>query len=295
VGRAAQSDPAWAFAKLDQAASTANVPINAVLEVFKNWSSPDGEPMGLSYAAALKKWLDTEQAGGRIEEDNPFVTELRAGIAAAQGNSSAAVAQISQLPFLRQRQAAIDHVGSLQTPEARRQALEELGTALHLQNFPIFVRELADQQGFEAVREILGSASLTTEKHDLAAAAIASANIGPDTPAKAKWLLESLRGEDSRAIVEFTDRWAHADYQGAAQWMNSLPPGEQRDAAVAGFAPVAAKIDGATAVDWTLTLTDSNERRSCLDDVIRKWKETDAEAADAYLKEKGAGMDIPRQ
>jgi hypothetical protein len=73
------------------------------------------------------------------------------------------------------------------------------------------VRELANQQGFEAARGILDSASLTPEKHDLAAAAIASANIGPGTPAKATWLLESLRGEDSRAVTGFTDRWAHAD------------------------------------------------------------------------------------
>ncbi len=44
--------------------------------------------------------------------------------------------------------------------------------------------------------------------------------------------------------------------------------------------------DGATAVDWALTITDPGERRSSLDDVVRKWKETDAEAATAYLKEK---------
>jgi hypothetical protein len=100
-------------------------------------------------------------------------------------------------------------------------------------------------------------------------------------------LLESFRSDDKRAIVEFTDQWAHADYQGTAQWLGSLPAGKQRDTAVSGFAPVAAKIDGATAVDWALTLTDPAERRSCVDDVVREWKKTDAEAAAAYLKEKG--------
>lgn len=212
--------------------------------------------MSLAYAGALGKWLDAAQAEGRLEKGNPLVTELRAEIAAAQGNPSAAVKQISRLPYMSQRKAAIDYVEGLQTPDARRQAMEELSTALHLQNFPHFVRELADQQGFDAVREILNSASLAPEKHDLAAASIAATNIGPETPAKAKWLLASLRGEDKRAILEFTDRWTHADYQGAAQWLSSLPEGRQRDTAISGFAPVAAKVDGASAVDWALTVTD---------------------------------------
>ena len=287
VGLAAKSDPAWAFAKFDEAASASKAPIEAALGTFKNWASQNGEPMNPAFAGALQKWLDTAQAEGRIEAGNPLVAELRAGIAAAQGNQPAAIQQISQLPYLSQRQAAIDYVESLQTPEARRQAMEELSTALQIQNFPHFVSKLAEQQGFDAAKEILNSASLTPEKHDLAAASIAATNIGTETPAKAKWLLESLRSDDKRAIVEFTDQWTHADYQGAAQWIGSLPAGKQRDTAISGFAPIAAKIDGATAVDWALTLTDPNERRSSVEDVVRIWKKTDAEAAAAYLKEKG--------
>ena len=165
--------------------------------------------------------------------------------------------------------------------------MEELSTALQGQNFPHFVREFADQQGFDVAREILESASLTPEKHDLAAASIASTKIGSETPTKAKWFLESLRSEDMRAVVEFADRWTHADYQGAAQRLNSLPAGKQRDTAVAGFAPVAAKIDGATAVDWALTLSDSSQREACLEEVHRVWKALDPEAANSYLKQKG--------
>lgn len=286
LGWVAKSDPAWAFAKFEKAASMAEAPIDAGLETFKRWASLQGEPMSLVYAGALQKWLDRAQASGKIQEGNSLLAELRADIAVAQGESSAAVKQISQLPYLNQRRAAIDYVAGLQTPEARRQAMEELSTALHIQNFPHFVGTLAEQQGFEAARDILSSALLTPEKHDLAASSIAAANIGPETPAKAKWLLESLRSEDKRAIVEFTNQWTHADYQGAAQWLSSLPAGKQRDTAISGFAPAAAKIDGATAVDWALTLTDPNERRSSVEDVVRIWKKTDAEAAAAYLKEK---------
>lgn len=287
VGLAAKSDPAWAIAKLDETASSAKAPLGEVLSTLRRWGKQDGESMSLSYAAAVQKWLDAAQADGRIEPTDPVVGELRAEIATARGNQSAAAQQLSTLPFSNQQRAAIDYAATLRTPDAQRQAMEELSNALHIQNFPRFVGKLAEQQGYEATRQVLESASLTPEKHDLAAASIAAAKIGPETPAKAKWLLESLRSDDNRPIVEFADQWAHADYQGAAQWMNSLPPGKQRDAAISGFAPVAAKIDGATAVDWALTLTDPAQRSSSLDEVVRKWKEIDPEAATSYLTEKG--------
>jgi hypothetical protein len=287
VGLVAKSDPAWAFAEIDAASTSAKTPIESTLATFKNWRLRDGETMSPAYADALQKWLDAAQAAGRMDDNSPLVAELRSDIAAAQGNQAAAIKQISQLPFLGQRQAAIDHVKGLQTPEARRQAMEELSTALNTQNFPHVVRELAGQQGFDAAREILNTTSLTPEKHDLAAASIAAADIGPETPAKAKWLLESLRSDDKRAILEFANQWTHADYQGAAKWLSSLPTGKQRDTAVFGFATVATKIDGATAVDWALTITDPNVRRSCLEDVVRMWRKSDAEATNAYLREKG--------
>jgi hypothetical protein len=287
VGLAAKSDPAWAITKLDLAASAAKAPIDSVLGAFKSWASQNGGTLSLPYAEALRQWLDAAQAGGRIDESDPLVAELRAGIATARGDQSAAVKEMAQLSYQRQRKAAMDYVQGLRTPDARRQAIEELSTALQIQNFPQVVRELADQQGFDAAREILGSASLTPEKHDLAAAGIAAANIGPETPAKAKWLLESLRSRNGRAVTVFMEQWTHADYNGAAQWINTLTPGGHRDAAIAAFAPVAAKIDGASAVDWALTLADPAGRESTLGAVYQIWQRTDPAAAAAYLREKG--------
>ena len=75
---AARSDPAWAFAKLEQAASSTKAPITAVLDNFKRWASQDGEPMSRSYAKALEKWLDAAQADGKIDPNHPLVAELRA-------------------------------------------------------------------------------------------------------------------------------------------------------------------------------------------------------------------------
>lgn len=282
VGEAAKSDPAWAFAKLDEASSLMKAPIAGVLETFKRWSTLNEAAMNPAYASALQKWLDKAQAEGRIEAGHPLVAELRAGIAAAQGDSSAAVRQISQLPHMSQRKAAIDHLATLQTPEAQRQAMQELSTALHPQNFPRVVSELANQHGFDAAREILNSASLAPEKHDLAAAGIASAAIGPETKERAAWLLENLRSDDPRALAEFTCTWTEGNQADAANWLATLPVGKQRDAALKGFIPAAARIDGATAMDWALSVSDPLLRNQLYNEAHTKWEETDAEKANEY-------------
>ncbi len=282
VGMASRSDPAWAFAKLDQAASAIKVPMADVLECFKRWPSQDGGAMSLSYATALQEWLDAAQAGGRIEPDNPLAAELRAEIASARGDQSAAIKHISQLPARSRREAAIEHVKGLQTPEARRQALEELGTVLDADGFAPLVGSLTDQHGFDAAREILASASLAPEKHDLAAASIAAAKPGPETRDRAAWLLENLRSDDPRPLEKFAGSWTEANHADAASWIASLPQGPQRDAALKGFIPAAARIDGASAMDWALTVSDPLLRNRLYGEAHQKWAETDAERAKEY-------------
>lgn len=291
MGLAAKSDPAWAFAKFDETAAAAKAPIDTALGTFKRWASLDGESMNPAYAAALQKWLDAAQAAGRIEESDPLVAGLRADIAAAQGDPSAAIKQIARLTYQSQRKAAIDYVQTLQTPEARRQAMEELSTALDVQNFPYFIETLTDQQGFDAAREILGSASLTPEKHDLAAATIAAAKIGPETRDRAAWLLETLRSDDGSGLDQFTATWTRGNYADAANWITNLQSGRQRDTALKGFIPVAARIDGATAMDWALTVSDPLLRNRMYCEAHAKWEETDATQANAYRKAKPLDME----
>lgn len=282
LGIAAKSDPAWAITKLDQAASTTQSPVTAVLDTFKRWASQNGEPMCLAHAVALQKWLDAAQVTRRIDESDPLFIQLRANIAAAQGDSSAAVKQIARLPYQSQRQAAIDHVQGLQTPETQRQAMEELSTVLDVNNFPYFVKSLSEQQGFDAAREILESATMTPEKHDLAAAAIASAKIGPETKDHAAWLLENLRSDDRRALDLFASSWTEGNFTEAANWIATMQPGPRRDAALKGFVPTAARIDGATAMDWALTVSDPLLRNMLYCEAHENWKKTDPEQANPY-------------
>ena len=284
VGLAAKSDPAWAFATFEQTASKINLPIHSQLDWLKSSTALEGEPMSLAYAGALQKWLDAAQAKGRLEGTELQVAELRAQIAAAQGDQSAAVKEISQLPNQRQRKAAIDYLKGLPTPDAQRCALEELSAVLDVHSFPHVVKSLTDQHGFDAAREILSSTSLAPENHDLAAASIAAAKIGPETKERAEWLLENLRSDDGRALGLFASSWAEANHAETANWINGLQPGPKRDAALQGFIPAAASIDGASAIDWALTVSDPLLRNQLYNEAFEKWRKSHAEQASEYSK-----------
>jgi hypothetical protein len=99
-------------------------------------------------------------------------------------------------------------------------------------------------------------------------------------------LLESLRSEDPRALKTFTSEWTQGDYAAAASWVNSIPKGPKRDAALMGFVPAAAKIDGATAMDWALTISDPYTRNLMYCEAHENWQETDAAQANAYRQSK---------
>jgi hypothetical protein len=284
--RIAKSDPDWAIAKLDTLLSSSNQPIEPMLKMLAKDGQIAGGKWDLTNAIAVEKWLNAAASNGRLEGMDAAVSALRADIAAAKGNLSGTSEQLAQLPYTMQAKAAVDLAATLETTAARSQALEQVSTALHFQNFQKFVNALADKSGFEAARDSLTAAKLTPENHDLAAGSIAAANIGPDTKARAAWLLESLRSEDPRALRKFADTWAHANYNETATWMNSLPPGANRDAAVSGFAPVAAKIEGPSAADWAHTITDPLQRNVILSEVRTVWGKQDATAAEAYFKAK---------
>lgn len=94
-------------------------------------------------------------------------------------------------------------------------------------------------------------------------------------------------GDLTAASLHFATIWTEDDYTGTIEWLNSLPQGATRDAAIAGFAPAAARIDGASAVDWALTLSDPVQREATLRTVSQTWKKQEPEDAAAYLQEKG--------
>lgn len=277
-----KSDPAWAFANFDERMTDAGASVDDKLNNLKRWPFLDSGSMTPAYATALRKWLDAAEAEGSFEANNPNVAELRAGIAAAEGDLSLILQQFSQIPLRHQDEAAMRYMEGLKTFEARLRAIEELGSIMYTDAFSNFVRQLTNNEGFDAVRELIESASLTPENFDLAAASIASSKICPETKERAAWLLENLRVDDYYALEHFTSTWTEDNFTDAASWINSLPPGARRDAALKGFIPVAARVDEASALDWALTISDPESRSMMYQQVYLKWKKTDPEQADDY-------------
>ncbi len=282
LGEASQSDPTWAFKKLEHATSTVHAPITEALDTVKHWSTIQNNTMGSSYAVALDQWLNQMQSAGKIQADHPLVAALRAEIATSQANTPAAIKHISQLPHSQQQQAAAKFLATTATAMERQQAIQEFSHTLQPQNFTMLASRLAEQQGFDQARDTLTSTTLPPEKFNLAAVGIAAADIGPETAKRAEWLVANLRSDDGSALKEFAGKWTHGNYADAAAWINKMPKGQQRDAALAGFIPAATTIDAATAIDWALTVSDPVLRRQLYQETHATWQAIDAQRANEY-------------
>jgi hypothetical protein len=120
---------------------------------------------------------------------------------------------------------------------------------------------------------------------------ITAAKIGPETKDRVAWLLEDLRSDDRRALDLFASSRTGGNYTEAANWIGTMPPGPHRDAALKGFVPTAARVDGATAMDCALTISDPLLRNRIYCEAHATWSKADASQADAYRKEKPLDME----
>ena len=284
-----RSDPAWAINRIAEYISTKveEAPQKRVLLEIGKGGSFGSQSWSPAYAAALDEWLDQAQAEGRLDGLEAQVAPLRFDTALATGDFVGAVARLGQLSPDDQAKRAGDLAAAAHESGQSRRLIEEVSTAAHPAAFENFARELSRRSGFENAQAALAAAKLPPENHDLAAAGIAAANIGPDTPDRAQWLLESLQADTPFAVNHFAAAWTSKDHKGAGEWLTGLAPGPARDAAIAGFAPRAAGLDGASAVEWALAIAEPAQRSATLDLVYQTWRQRDPEAAAAYLREKG--------
>lgn len=248
-------------------------------------------------AAAPRKMRSPRPQGKTLQSKNPDVgRSLSPDVLMTRAIENGDLAEATRNCCLigkdyLERSALNQLMEAVTTREDQRLVLEQAGKSADQPIFFMLARALADKSTFEANLDLLSRAELTPEKHDLAAAAIACAKIDDDTPACAAWLLNTLQTEQTEPITHFATSWTEGDFRAANTWVNSLPQGRPRDAAVAGFAPVAARLDGASAVDWALTINDPAQRQSTLDAVSRTWKTREPAAAAAYLRDNGIEAD----
>jgi hypothetical protein len=76
--------------------------------------------------------------------------------------------------------------------------------------------------------------------------------------------------------------WTQGNFEDSANWIGGMPRGPRRDAALKGFIPTAARLDGAAAMDWALTVSDPLLRNMLYCEAHENWRQFDAKQADAY-------------
>lgn len=277
--RIAETEPAWALAQ-----SLKMVGHRVFLsDILKVWAAKD--------PTAARSWIEAAHKDGTLASfGGPFVNSLLAEVAGAQAATDP-MSTLDQLPALSpeaQRKAITSMAHSLKTPEDRRSALERIaqGDQMQLQHF---VSALGENAGFDTSRAALDTAQLSPQAHDIAAAALAATGIGPQTPERAAWLMNNLRGKDPEPLREFICAWTGADFNATATWMKNLPAGEPRDTAVAAFAGQVATAEPESAADWAATIQAPKTRAQALQKIFATWP--DKAAATAYYTAKGWTVD----
>jgi hypothetical protein len=101
-----------------------------------------------------------------------------------------------------------------------------------------------------------------------------------DTAAAAAWL-EQNPDVSVVAIQEATRSWA-ADPGAWSQWLNTLPPGHRKDAAILGGVRDMVWHDPEAAFVWVGQIQDPLARASEQEAVLRVWSRYDPAAADAF-------------
>ena len=77
--------------------------------------------------------------------------------------------------------------------------------------------------------------------------------------------------------------WANDDPTAAGQWLQTLPAGASREAAVETYVNNLAYSSPDLAAPWVETLTNDTLRNNQIENIARRWLETDRPAAIAWL------------
>jgi len=106
-----------------------------------------------------------------------------------------------------------------------------------------------------------------------------------DPPTAAAWWLAHEPGRDT--VVKIINVWSQKDPDAAGTWLDAQPPGPQSDAARMTFSRQVADLDPGSALTWAATISDEAMRDSTITHIFENWRERDATAAAAFLKQSG--------
>ena len=85
------------------------------------------------------------------------------------------------------------------------------------------------------------------------------------------------------AVQNYGQERAKKSIPDTTTWLSSLPPGDDRDAAIVGFTQSAADKQPQMALEWATAIADPVYRQSAVEDSFESWHKSNAKAAEAWL------------
>jgi hypothetical protein len=242
---------------------------------------------------AAWKWYQEDQAvnpSGGDDRMRMGASALFAGMASA--NLDTALARVETLDEGSKSMAMMGIASSATTDSSRRRLLDRAATlpdATRHQVYQGVVGQWAMSDPEAAVKWVRSLPA------DQAAGARESAGqmlLMSRPELAADLMLEGAKPEDkSRIYDQVAGRWAYSDAKAAGEWLTKQPQGPELDGARRSYAATVAQKDPAGAMAWSTSVQDADQRAQSVTQTYFTWRQRDAAAADAGLKNSGLPAD----
>jgi hypothetical protein len=102
------------------------------------------------------------------------------------------------------------------------------------------------------------------------------------------WLLNNTPQAERSTVVELaTSIWVNSDPNATAEWLGTLPKGQDSDLGVSTLARNIVAIEPESALSWAKTIESESLRRQTMIAVIGQWRVRDPERAVESLNASG--------
>ena len=231
--------------------------------------------------AAARAWFERTREQGDLDfrlngSSEPYAREIERLLIAvkAKADPLAAIEQAVRLEqFIDQIQAMKSVVTELRTDAEHRVVISRIASIENVsQKVPVYdhlsAHLLADR-GFQEASDFVSSLSLPYPDNVNLSVDLVRSNTANGMEEKMRWLLRALP-EDRHAhgVARVFERWAVADFNAAAKWLNNAEKGPVRDAAVEQFAHKISQKEPEAAIEWARSIGDEQLRESVLRSVL---------------------------
>ena len=89
-------------------------------------------------------------------------------------------------------------------------------------------------------------------------------------------------------------KWAKQDPLSAGNWLNKQPASPRLDSALANYASTVSRDDGASAMEWAVSITEEKLQQKTIRSVGQEWYRQDRNAVEAWLPQSGLTEDLQK-